>query len=61
MRVAQLVDRLGWQGPVFALSAINKAGCSELTYQIQQRLDEMTRELVEARELEKEYSPHEGA
>ena len=44
------VKKYGWQGPVFAISAINGVGCKELTYAIMDHLDEVKR--IEAAEVE---------
>jgi GTP-binding protein len=38
-RSEAFVRELGWQGPVFAISAIDGAGCRELTYAVQDWLD----------------------
>lgn len=35
-RQHQLLDRIHWQGPVYAVSAVTRAGCQELVYAIQQ-------------------------
>jgi GTP-binding protein len=40
---ADFVKKYGWQGPVFAISAINGIGCKELTYAIMDHLDEVKR------------------
>jgi GTP-binding protein len=40
---ADFVKKYGWQGPVFAISAINGVGCKELTYAIMDHLDEVKR------------------
>ena len=47
---ADFVKKYGWQGPVFAISAINGVGCKELTYAIMDHLDEVKR--IEAAEVE---------
>jgi len=44
------VKKYGWQGPVFAISAINGVGCKELTYAIMDHLDEVKR--IETAEVE---------
>ena len=38
-RTERFVRELGWQGRCFAISAINGAGCKELTYAIMEHLD----------------------
>jgi GTP-binding protein len=40
---ADFVKKYDWQGPVFAISAINGVGCKELTYAIMDHLDEVKR------------------
>jgi GTP-binding protein len=40
-RTERFVRELGWQGRCFAISAINGAGCKELTYAIMDHLDSM--------------------
>jgi GTPase len=47
---ADFVKKYGWQGPVFAISAINGVGCKELTYAIMEHLDEVKR--IETAEVE---------
>jgi len=47
---ADFVKKYGWQGPVFAISAINGVGCKELTYAIMDHLDEVKR--IETAEVE---------
>jgi len=34
-RQQQLLDRIHWQGPVYSVSAVTRAGCQELVYAIQ--------------------------
>jgi GTPase len=50
----------GWEGPVFAISAINGVGCKELTYAIMDHLDEVKRLANEAEELLKETQKKEA-
>ena len=38
---AKFVKDFGWDGPVFAISAINGNGCKQLTYAIMEHMDEM--------------------
>lgn len=38
--VAEFVKKYGWNGPVFAISAISGIGCKELTYAIMQHIEE---------------------
>jgi GTP-binding protein len=38
--VAQFVKDYGWDGPVFAISAISSVGCKELAYAIMDHIDE---------------------
>lgn len=38
--VKDFVKAYGWEGPVFAISAISGIGCKELTYAIMQHIDE---------------------
>jgi GTP-binding protein len=38
-RVAEFTAQLGWDGPVFAVAAINGEGCRELVFRIQDWLD----------------------
>lgn len=38
--VAEFVKKYGWNGPVFAISAISGMGCKELTYAIMQHIEE---------------------
>ncbi len=40
-RVAELVERLGWQGPVFAISALSGEGTVQLSQQIMNALERM--------------------
>jgi len=39
-RVADIVDELGWQGPVFCLSAAAGVGCEELVYALMNAIEE---------------------
>jgi len=39
-RVAEIVDELGWQGPVFRLSAAAGVGCEELVYALMNAIEE---------------------
>lgn len=47
-RTERFVRELGWQGRCFAISAINGAGCKELTYAIMDHLDSSRGDEVEA-------------
>jgi GTP-binding protein len=44
--VGQFVEDYGWDGPVFAISALDGTGCSALTYAIMDYLDTQARPLV---------------
>ena len=39
-RVAEIVEELGWQGPVFRLSAAAGVGCEELVYALMNAIEE---------------------
>jgi GTPase len=39
-KVAEFVQAYGWQGRVFAISAISGTGCKELTYAIMDHIDQ---------------------
>lgn len=39
-RVAEIVDELGWQGPVFRISAAAGVGCEELVYALMNAIEE---------------------
>ena len=52
---ADFVRDYGWDGPVFALSAINGNGCKPLTYAIMDHMDAMKKEA----EKEAEKASHE--
>ncbi|HEX5676946.1 MAG TPA: GTPase ObgE [Alcanivorax sp.] len=39
-RVTEIVDELGWQGPVFRLSAAAGVGCEELVYALMNAIEE---------------------
>lgn len=45
--VKKFVKDYGWKGRVFAISAINGAGCKELTYAIMDHLDEVKKANIE--------------
>jgi len=47
---ADFVKDYGWDGPVFAISAINGKGCKALTYAIMDHMDEVRRQEEEAEE-----------
>ena len=42
-RVNEIVEELGWQGPVFRLSAAAGVGCEELTYALMNAIEERRR------------------
>jgi len=44
-RVAAFVKRFKWKGPVFAISALTRAGCEELIYAIERHLSDQRRAL----------------
>jgi GTP-binding protein len=46
--VAKFVKDYGWEGRVFAISAINGVGCKELTYAIMDHIDEVKRLVAES-------------
>jgi GTP-binding protein len=46
--VKQFVKDYGWEGRVFAISAISGIGCKELTYAIMQHIEENKRETEDA-------------
>ncbi|WP_290704155.1 Obg family GTPase CgtA [Amphritea sp.] len=50
-RCQSVVDALGWEGPVYRISAINKMGTKPLVQDIQKFLDELAEQLVENPEL----------
>lgn len=51
--VADFIKAYGWDGPVFAISAISGMGCQALTYAIMDQIDQARA----AREVEVEQSP----
>ncbi len=38
-RAHEIVQRIGWQGPIFYISALNRIGTQELCYKIKERLE----------------------
>ena len=44
-RVAAFLKRFKWKGPVFAISALTRAGCEELIYAIERHLSAQRRAL----------------
>ncbi len=47
---ADFVKNYGWDGPVFAISAINGKGCKALTYAIMDHMDKMRMQIKEEAE-----------
>ena len=47
-RVDDFVKRFGWTGPVFAISALTRAGCEALIYAIERHLSEQRRQMHRA-------------
>ncbi|WP_372598403.1 Obg family GTPase CgtA, partial [Amphritea sp.] len=50
-RCQAVVDALGWEGPVYRISAINKMGTQQLVQDIQVLLDQLAAQLAEDPEL----------
>ncbi|MEO8935734.1 MAG: GTPase ObgE, partial [Burkholderiaceae bacterium] len=42
-RIAAFVKKFKWKGPVFAISALTRAGCEELIFAIERHLSEQRR------------------
>ncbi|MCV6610863.1 MAG: GTPase ObgE [Amphritea sp.] len=55
-RCQAVVDALGWEGPVYRISAINKMGTQQLVQDIQRFLDEQAEALAEDPELVEEQA-----
>jgi GTP-binding protein len=55
-RCQAVVDALGWEGPVYRVSAINKMGTQQLVQDIQRFLDEQAEALAEDPELAEEQA-----
>ncbi len=53
-RCQAVVDALGWAGPVYRVSALNKTGVQELVHDIQNLLDRRAEEIAENPELEEQ-------
>ena len=51
-RVADFVKRFEWTGPVFAISALTRAGCEPLIYAIERYLSEQRRQMHRAEDAE---------
>ncbi|NVK43012.1 MAG: GTPase ObgE [Oceanospirillaceae bacterium] len=51
-RCQAVIDALGWTGPVYRVSALNKTGLQELVHDIQNLLDRRAEEILENPELE---------
>lgn len=46
-RMRQVIERLGWEGPVFVISALEREGTEELSQAIMRYLDERTLRIAE--------------
>jgi GTP-binding protein len=55
--VAKFVKDFDWDGPVFAISAINGNGCKQLTYAIMEYMEAMQLEQEEARNFDEQITP----
>ena len=51
-KIAEFVERFGWKGPVFSISALKGDGCKALSYAIMDHLDQLKKEFVEEGEGE---------
>jgi GTP-binding protein len=52
--VEDFVKAYGWEGRVFAISAISGIGCKELTYAIMQHIDENKQHVEDSAENKQE-------
>jgi GTP-binding protein len=55
--VKAFVKAYGWQGPVFAISAISGLGCKELVYAIMQHIDDNRKLVHEALDEQQSQNP----
>ncbi len=53
---ADFVKAFGWDGPVFAISAINGNGCKQLTYAIMEHMEAMQVQQEEARNSDEQIT-----
>lgn len=51
-RAQAVVDALGWEGPVYHISALSGAGISDLTHDLQNFLDERAQQLADDPDLQ---------
>jgi GTP-binding protein len=51
-KIAEFVEKFGWKGPVFSISALKGEGCKPLTYAIMDHLDALKKERIEEEEEE---------
>ena len=56
-RCAEVIQGIGWQGPVFTISALSGEGCEQMMRKIQERLDKMLAAEAEAQSLSALDSP----
>lgn len=54
---ADFVKAFGWDGPVFAISAINGNGCKQLTYAIMEHMEAMQLQQEEAKNSDEQITP----
>ncbi len=54
---ANFVNDFGWEGPVFAISAINGNGCKQLTYAIMEHMEAMQLQQEEAKNANEQVAP----
>jgi GTP-binding protein len=54
---ADFVKNFGWDGPVFAISAINGNGCKSLTYAIMEHMEAMQLEQEEVKNTNEPVPP----
>ncbi len=54
---ADFVKDFGWDGPVFAISAINGNGCKQLTYAIMEHMEAMQLQQEEAKNTNEPVAP----
>ncbi len=51
-KICEFVEKFGWKGPVFSISALKGEGCMALSYAIMDHLDQLKKEFVEEGEGE---------
>lgn len=50
-RCAELIEKTGWTGPVFQISALNREGTQEIVYRIMERIEERRERAAEDEEF----------